>query len=479
MNNLKKDSLRICLINPRLEGPYPPLGIGYIASYLRKYGKYSYIIKIVDGNCYRDIFKGICKFNPDLIGFTALSPQIKEAIDLSWQIRNWNKEIIQVIGGIHVSAMPEGTLSEGAFDIGILGEGEQTFCELVDLFSKNKLSKDTLKAIKGVCFKNNGTFYCTPWREEIADLDIIPPPARDLFDMKHYLSYNLLIRGLTGSRITTVMGSRGCPFNCTFCSSKIIFKGVRQFSPKYIINEIKDLIKQYHIKAIFFTDDTFTINKERIKSLCNLLIEEGFSRKIKWDVQGRANLITWDDLGLLQLMKKAGCVQIDYGFETGSQRILDMLKKGGVAIDDNKRAIEVTKKAGLQVMGTFMLGNPGETENDLRQTKDFIVRNLDKIDYFQTLISTPYPGTELYEMCLERGVVDRDYLAQLAKENSVRDKLRVYCDSIPRDKVIETLNYLNKISAKKIHLRDKIKWLMLNLIRNPWKVLNAIKLHYF
>ncbi|MBU4346030.1 MAG: B12-binding domain-containing radical SAM protein, partial [Candidatus Omnitrophica bacterium] len=435
--------LRICLVNSRLEGPYPPLGIGYIASYLRKYGKDKYDIKIVDGNCCRDILKEVYKINPEIIGFTALSPQIKEAVDLSWQIRKWKKTIFQVVGGIHVSAMPEETLSKGAFDIEILREGEETFCELVDLFSRNKLSKDALERIKGVCFKDNGVFYCTPRREEIADLDMIPPPARDLFDMKHYLSYHLAIRGLTGSRITTVMGSRGCPFNCTFCSSKIVFKGVRQFSTEYLIAEIKDLIKQYNIKAVFFTDDTFTINKEKIRNFCTQFINEGLSAKIKWEVQGRVNLISWQDLELLQLMKKAGCVQIDYGFESGSERILDFLKKSTARISDNERAIQVTKKAGLQVMGTFMVGTPGETEADLEKTKDFVSKNFNQIGYFQTFVSTPYPGTELYDICFEKGLVAKDYFEQLSEEGLKKDGPVVYCDTVPREKVIEVLRYLN------------------------------------
>lgn len=467
------------MINPELEGPYPPLGIGYIASYLRKYGKDKYDIKIVDGNCCRDILREVYKFNPEIIGFTALSPQIKEAVDLSWQIKNWKKEILQVVGGIHVSAMPEETLLKGAFDIGILREGEQTFCELVDLFSRNKLSKGALEKIKGVCFKNNGAFYCTPRREEIADLDMIPPPARDLFDMKHYLSYHLLIRGLAGSRITTVMGSRGCPFDCVFCSSKIVFKGVRQFSTEYIIAEIKDLIEQYNIKAVFFTDDTFTINKERIRSFCAQFISERLSAKIKWEVQGRANLISWQDLELLQLMKKAGCVQIDYGFESGSQRILDFLKKSSAGISDNERAIQVTKKAGLEVMGTFMVGAPSETEADLEKTEDFVRRNINQIGYFQTFVSTPYPGTELYDICLERGLVAKDYLEQLLKEALERHRPIIYCDTAPREKVIQVLKYLNNLAANKIGLKEKIKWLIPNLISNPAKVINAIKLHYF
>lgn len=474
-----KELLRVCLVNPKLEGPYPPLGIGYLASYLRKYGGHSYAIKIVDGNCCVDIFREIIGFKPDLVGFTALSPQIKEAIDLSWELKKYQKDIFQVIGGIHVSALPEETLEKAGFEVGVLGEGEETFCELVDLFAQGKLSIDALRKIEGVCFKDEGSFYRSQPRPEISKLDMIPPPDRGLFNMQHYLSYRLLVRGLTGDRITTVMGSRGCPYNCTFCSSKNVFKGVRQFSPEYIIAELKGLIKDYNVKAVFFTDDTFTINKERIRKFCNLLIDEGINRRLKWDVQGRADLINWKDLELLKLMKRAGCTQIDYGFESGSEKILGLLKKDRVKLGDNQRAIAVTKAAGLSVMATFMLGTPGETEADLKETEVFIEKNINHIDYFQTFIATPYPGTELYDICKEKGIVSTDYLKEIEKERMQKGRILVYTDTAAPDGVIKTLRHLNKIAAAKIRIREKIGWLICNLIRNPFRVFDAIRLHYF
>lgn len=477
-SQIKDRKFRICLVNPKLEGPYPPLGIGYLASYLSKYGQYSYEFKIVDGNCCRNILDEVIKFNPDLVGFTSLSPQIKDAIDLSCRLRSLRRDVRQFIGGMHVSALPEETLSKGNFDLGVLGEGEQTFLELSDLLAGGRFCAEAVKKINGVCFKENGIFFKTAPREEIAELDSIPPPARGLLNMKHYLSCNLLVRGLIGSQVTTVMGSRGCPFDCTFCSSKIVFKHPRQFSARYVVEEVKNLVKEYNIKAVFFTDDTFTINQQRIREFCNLLIEEGLSRQIKWDVQGRADMIKPDMLALLKLMKEAGCVQIDYGFESGSQRILNFLKKSQVSLGDNKRAIRITKEAGLQVMGTFILGVPGETDKELEQTKNFILQNLGSIDYFQTFIATPYPGTELYRICIEKNIVRRDYLEQVAQEEANPNKFICYTDTIAHDKIKEALKYLNKIAATKINAKAKIKWLVSNLIKKPSKVIEVLK-YYF
>ncbi len=473
--NINTENPRICLVNPKLEGPYPPLGIGYVAAYLRKYGRYAYDIKIVDGNCSKDILNEILSFRPQIIGFTALSPQIKEAAELSFQIKDFDKNILQIIGGMHASARAQETLLKGSFDAAVLGEGEATFCELVDLFLSEKTAfHNYLEKIKGIAFCKKNMVIRNEQREEIVDLDAIPFPARELFDMEHYLSYNLLVRGLTGTRITTVMGSRGCPFSCTFCSSKIVFKRPRQFSANYMIQEIKDLVDHYNVKAVFFTDDTFTLNKQRVSDFCKLLIEEGLSKKIKWDVQGRADTINDDMLDLLRLMKESGCLQIDYGFESGSGRILDFLKKGQVTLEDNRRAIRITKEAGLQVMGTFMLGSPGETREDLEETRDFIMQNLDKIDYFQTFISTPYPGTELYEICLRKGIVPEDYFEQLEREK----KTSCYSDTVSCDEVQRLLKYLNRVAASKIRGKDKIKWFISNLINRPHKIIDALKSYF-
>lgn len=446
---------KICLVNPKLEGPYPPLGLAYLAAYLRQYGKHEYNIKIIDGNCTRDVFREIQAFKPQIVGFTSLSPQVKEAVSLSKRLKWLNPEIYQVIGGVHVSVVPEMTLRKGNFDVAVLGEGEQTFCEVVDAYLSGDSSPSGLKKVKGICFMRNDKFVYTGPRAEIKDMDSIPFPARDLLDMEHYLSRYLLIRGLIGNRVTTIHTSRGCPFQCTFCSSGNVFHTVRYFSAAYVVAEIEELVTKYRAKFLFFTDDTFILNKKRVKAICDAIIEAGLADKISWEVQGRADLVNWDDLELLRHMKKAGCIQVDYGFESGSDRILRWLKKQHVSVTHNQRAIDVTKEAGLHVLGTFMLATPGETEDEIEETKRFILRNIDKIDYFQVFVTTPYPGTELYGICQEKNLVERDYFDQIEREKSTCG-LMIYSDTVSPQKVASTLRFLNQLALKKIRLRYKV-----------------------
>lgn len=468
MSNKKK----ICLVNPKLEGPYPPLGLAYVAAYLRKYGKYEYDLKIVDANCKKDVLREILTFKPEIVGFTALSPQIMEVVRISENLRELVPGVYQIIGGTHVSAAPEMTLKRGRFNLAVLGEGEQTFCEITDAYFSGDLPADNLE-IKGIGFLRNGRFVRTKPRPVIRDLDSIPHPARDLLDMEHYLSHYLLIRGLIGNRITTMHTSRGCPFKCTFCSSWNVFRTVRYFSAEYVVDEINELVTKYRAKFIFFTDDIFLMNKERAKIICESIIERNLADKIAWEVQTRTDLISWDDLDLLKLMKQAGCVQIDYGFESGSDRMLRFLKKHGVTVATNQRAIEVTKASGLHVMGTFMLGSPGETDTEMEDTRNFILENIDKIDYFQTFVTTPYPGTELYEICLEKHLVEEDYFCQIKREKNTSDFM-VYSDTVSPQKVADIWTFLNRLALKKIGTRHKVAWLLHNFIRDPAKTIRSI-----
>ena len=240
---MQKDRLektKICLVNPRLVGPYPPLGLAYLASYLKKYGSNNYEIKIIDGNCVKNISNEVLKFNPAVVGFTALSPQIKDAIDLSVFLKSRRPDIFQVIGGVHVSAEPEQTLKKGGFDLAVIGEGEETFKDVIDVFIQNGKDKSSYQNINGVALLDNAKLMISPPRDEICILDNIPVPDRSLLNMRNYLSNYLIIRGLGGDRITTIHTSRGCPYDCIFCSYGIVFKKVRYFSVDYVVYEKKD-----------------------------------------------------------------------------------------------------------------------------------------------------------------------------------------------------------------------------------------------
>lgn len=464
---------KICLVNPKLEGPYPPLGLAYITAYLRMYSKFDCEIKIIDGNISKNVLSDIIEFEPDIVGFRALSPQIKDALSLSIKLKEFDSDILQVIGGTHISSLPRETLERGKFDIGVIGEGEITFLEIVDTYMSGKLSRDRMKKIPGIAFMENGEYIDTGTRKEIENLDSIPFPARDLINMEHYLSQFLIIRGLKGNRITTIHTSRGCPYNCIFCSSKAVFNSVRYFSADYVVSELRELVETYKIKYLFFTDDTFVLNKKRTRSLCEAIIDAKLSDKIQWEVQARAELIGWDDIDLLKLMREAGCVQVDYGFESGCDRVLRLIKKQHASVAQNQLAIDVTKMAGLHVMGTFIVGTPTETLEEMKMTEDFILKNTGKIDSFQVFIATPFPGTELYKICSEKGIVERNYFDQIKKEEAHKG-LIFYTDTVPQGEVIKVFNHLNKLALKKVDVRSKMSWFLYNFRRSPVNTLRRV-----
>ena len=469
-------TIKIGLINPRMEGPYPPLGLGYISSYLKKYGAHSYDIRIIDGNTSADIRKDVEGFNPDLVGFTGHSPQIREAVRLSNEIRAWRKDVYQMVGGVHVSADPINTLKRGSFDLAVLGEGEATFLETVDTFVSGE--KKALKKIKGTAYLDGEKVVVNERRAQIEDLDSIPFPARDLFDMDYYLGLSFGVRGLVRSGVTSITSSRGCPYSCTFCGVNIVFRKVRQFSREYCLAEIQELVSRYNARSLYFADDTFITNKKSVTSFCENLIRSGLAKKISWTAQARANLINWQDLDMLKLMKSAGCIQLEYGFESGSDRVLGLLKQNKVTVDDNQRAIDVTHKSGLRTLGTFIVGTPGERVEDMEMTKDFIRRNLKKLDYFQTFICTPFPGSPLYETCRERGMVEADYFEEAEKREKTTGPA-VYTDTIEHELVVEALKYLDYLGLKKVSLRDKVVWVLYHMVKGDHDVSHHDKLYIF
>jgi anaerobic magnesium-protoporphyrin IX monomethyl ester cyclase len=463
---------RIALVNPG-KGYYPPLGLAYIASYLKKYSRLPLEIKIFDASCESDIVKNIVRFDPQLIGLTALSSDIFEAFRISIGIYSFNPSIFQIIGGTHVNALPEQTLKHGRFNVAALGEGEETFLELAERFFRAGLSDDDLYQIKGIAFIKEDRLIKTESRPLIRPLDKIPFPARELLNMKFYNSYFHLVRGLSGNRLATMVGSRGCPYDCTFCSSKIIFKSVRRFSPEYMVREVGELVKRYGIKRLFLLDDTFIVDGRHVRRFCELMIENRLHKKVRWEVQGRSNLVDWDSLGLLELMKQAGCYQVDYGFESGCPRVLNILKSGPISIEDHERAMEVTQKAGLKVMGTFIVGTPGETEGEMAETIKFIEKNYERIDFFDTFIAEPFPGSKLWDMCVERNIVHRDYLLQ--REREKRQKQVVYSDTVAPASVFEALMRLDRLAFRKITLSEKVFWLFYNLTHHFSKTVSSVR----
>ena len=395
--------MKIALINIQEKEDYGclPMGIAHIAAHIRKYGNYK-DIRIIDRE---NELKAIHDFQPDIVGISAVSEQYYSANKLASEIRKISSALL-IIGGAHITAMPE-QLKNSNFDLGVIGEGEATFLEFLDYYKENgKLEPRGLKKIRGLVYRDKGKVITTRRRELIKNLDDVPFPALDLLKMKEkYLVPGPAGAGLIGVR-GFLMTSRGCPYNCIYCGSNTAWgtRGTRWHSAKRVVQDIWKWVKIYGANHFAVYDDLMIANKERLRKIVELLEKEKLTEKIDFELYGRANVMDDETCRLLKRMK---VTSIAFGLESGSEKILKYLKKGTVTVEQGKKAVALCKKYGLKVSGLFMIGCPGETEQDLRETLEFIKSpNLDNVQVYQ---ANPLPGTELWERAIKDKIIKEDF----------------------------------------------------------------------
>lgn len=373
-----------------------PLGICYIAAVLEKNG---HNVRIIDSVAEKiekeEIIKRIEKYQPDIVGITSTAVSFSRAVKLAGIIKSIHKNILIVIGGPHVSSLPrESLLNCDFFDIGVFGEGEYTFLEIVENYKNGGLNNN-LEKIKGISYRKNGRVLVNKPRPLIENLDELPYPSRHLLADIYLYNTNLSIGGR--KPFVHMIPSRGCPFQCIFCDQNVYGKRWRSFSPEYIIREIEFVVKKYSAKTIQFQDDLFTFYPERVIRFCNLLKEKEFD--ITWNISSRVDTLNEK---LLRIMNDAGCRIIYFGIESGDEDILKIIKKGH-SIEQVKSAIYAAKKIGLIVHGSFIIGNPAETEQTIEKTIKFALRlPLDDITFS---IMTPYPNTEFTRSASKYGEI--------------------------------------------------------------------------
>ncbi len=385
-------------------GHLPPLGIASIAAVLEKKGfKVRILDAAVENLTIEQTTEAILKENPLIVGLSCLTMTVEKCVKIAKAVKQKAPKKPIVIGGHHASIDPFGIMKNNCFDIVTFGEAEETMLELMRGFKREKSflrQKKKLKGIDGIIFRAaNGKLVKTKPRRPIEDLDSLPWPARHLLPMQKYLP---LANQYKRKPVTNIVAIRGCPFECTYCSSHSMFgRRIRFRSPENVAAEIKHLIEKYGIREISFWDDTLTINKQWLGRLCGLMLQQGID--ISWSCYGRVNTVNQE---LLHKMKKAGCWNIFYGLESGNQDLLDLIKKG-ITLEQIRLAIKWTKKAGIETRGSFMLALPGETPQKARKTIDFAI-GLD-LDYAQFCITTPFPGTELFRTAKRFGKLDMQF----------------------------------------------------------------------
>lgn len=460
--------MKVLLINPpyinfegmkESGGHTMPFNLAYLAGYLRE--KIDCEIKIFDietlGLDYKEITEFLKKEKPDIAGFTCLSPTINHVFKISQIIKKELKlNCTIVVGGTHPTILPEETLKTPYIDFAVISEGEVTFSELVKTIKEGRTD---FEKINGLYYKKNGQIIKTAPRAFIANLDDIPFPARDLFDLKLY--YSAPTKKLTPENASPLLTSRGCAFDCIHCVSKSIWKRrLRYRSAENIIAEIEECINKYNIKEFNILDDNFTLNKSRAIKVCQQIIDKKLS--IAWICFSRADAL---DEELVNIMAKAGCKKISLGLESGSQKILDLMRKQ-TTVEKGKKAVEVTRKYGIQAHASFMFGNIGETKETIKKTIDF-AKSLD-LDNATFFITCPVPGSDLYYYAKSKGFVT---------ENTPWEMFAPLTDAAPIP-VQKNLNqndliYWQKRAFREFYLRPKYIFRKLKQI-NSWDAFKSI-----
>lgn len=389
--------MRILLISPPCRLPNSlPLGLGYIASVLREEGHNVSLLDI-NGFGYSNEKVGeiIRTLNFDLVGVGGISTTYKYVKWLANIIKKYKPHIPIVAGNMVSTAHPELLLRNSNVDIAVIDEGEITAKELVSAINKGR----DLKEIKGIFYKDNGDIIKTLPRERISDLDSLPFPAWDLFPMETYLNTSTASPVSFGLRSINVSTVRGCPYDCIFCS-RSSGKRVYARSAKSVIDEIKELKKRYRVEFISLCDELFLVNEKRVLEFCEMMNSDNLN--IRWSATARVNLVNDN---LLKGMRQAGCVELGYGFESGSQIMLDRMKKN-VTVQQAEEAIKMTRRAKINVRGSFIFGMPGETLDTIKETLEFIKRT--RVPTYRFFFANPYPKTELYEIAKKMGRLPED-----------------------------------------------------------------------
>ena len=391
--------MNILLINPSHESVYrnskikagvprsPVLSLATIAPALRK----NHTVRIFDAAIFPDPYEKlrdeIVNFKPDYAAITFTTPLYDEMRKIAGLVKEINPKSIIIGGGPHASAMPKDTLSGSPLDIVVAGEGDFALAEIAD--------GEALDSIPGVFYKKDGQIFANPARELIKDLDSLPFPAWDLFELERYGSSELLSRKSPAGWLET---SRGCVFKCAYCNKSVFGSAFRTKSVGRVADEMEYMLG-LGFKEIHIADDAFTTIIARAKDICREIIK----RKLNFPWATVTGIrIDGVDKELLELMKAAGCYRVYYGIESGNQKVLDTIQKG-ITLEKVRHVVKISKEAGLEVFGFFMIALPGETESSMRDTINF-AKELD-LDMAKMSITVPLPATRLYETWKKEGKI--------------------------------------------------------------------------
>ncbi|MBR9678268.1 MAG: radical SAM protein [Nanoarchaeota archaeon] len=368
---------------------FPPLGLLQLGSYAQAQGLE---VKVVDnigfGSNIKEFIRKVEGFGPDLVCLTTSTTTFENALKTVQAIKASSSGIKTVLGGPHVSVLPDEALIKGV-DFVVRGEGEKTFEELVKSLKAGK----GFGKVKGLSFKQGKKVIHNRSRVLIKNIDELPFADRELVPIKKYVSPpGLALNDLA----TNMIASRGCPFRCSFCSNTVFGKTFRPNSAERMVKEV-GYLKNLGFKEVFFNDDVFTLNKKRVFDFCNGLEKDGLD--VLWSCSTRADCL---DREMIRKMKKSGCHTIGFGVESSDQKFIDQMNKD-IKLKTIEKAIRLCKEEGLNVKAYYLIGYSNDVEsNAFRDLKHAIKHG---VDYVKFALMTPYPGTQVYTDWKKNGLL--------------------------------------------------------------------------
>ena len=417
--------MRVCLINPPRIQPkvwgkpnvFPPISLSYVAAVLEEANEVHVIdaptegrknLKELNKTTYRvglsnnQIGEKIKEWAPEVVIIEIpFSGWARAAFEVSSKVKQINNKIITILFGQHPSARPIACLEQESIDFVVIGEAENTIKELVEYLADGSLK---FEKINGLAFIKNDEIVTTPIRPVIENLDTLPMPARHLLPMNEYAVAvkETPLRGVIKKPWTIIITSRGCPFRCVFCTHHTVWgRKWRGRSPTNVVAEIEYVVNTFGIKQIDFLDDNMTLDRNRMESICDLIVKKKLH--VEWFTPSGVRADTLDE-SLLRKMKKAGCKKIRVAPESGVQKIVDTVIKKNLDLGSVEMAVRLCKKVGLRVGCFFVIGLIGETKDDIKETINYAYR-LRQLgaDSFIFSIASPIYGTELYEQAKKEG----------------------------------------------------------------------------
>ena len=375
-----------------VSGIYPPLGIAYLAASARRAG---HAASIVDAHAlaldHAGVVRVLKNIDPDVVGLTSTTFNWPVVSEVARRIRQANPGLPIWVGGPQLSLYPDECMTEAAIDAAVIGEGDETIVEILDRLA----AEEDLAGIAGTIVRQGDALVRGDERAPTADLDGLPLPALDLLPLGRYQSLDL------PTPFVSMVTSRGCPFRCRYCSQVYVGGTYRAHGPERVVAEMVRAVRDLHAREIVFFDETFTLHSDWVQSVCEGVLEADLD--VPWNVRTRVDRL---DGETLLAMREAGCCSIHVGIETGSARVQRLMNKN-LDLAGIGDALATARHLGIETRGYFMLGYPGESRDEIEQT---VQLSLDlPLDWASFTITSPLPGTGIYEDALENGAFEVDY----------------------------------------------------------------------